>query len=122
MLNLFLKAVCAGVMISVGSLIYITLSPVSLPAAAVLFTISLLTILWYGFRLFTGDVGYATYKKIPRLLIVLLGNIVGCLIMLLFPSVSPIAITMMEAKQTCTLFETFARAVVCGFLIYIAVD
>ncbi len=122
MLNLFLKAICAGVMISVGCLIYITLSPVSLPTAAGLFSISLLTILWYGFKLFTGSVGYASYKKIPRLLLILFGNTIGCLTILLFPSVSYIAASIMEAKRARTLVETFGRAIICGFLIYIAVD
>ena len=120
-----IRSILAGISISIGALIFLTLKQVSLPFSAIFFTIGLLIILWYGFDLYTGKIGYlASTKNVPRMLLILAGNFIGCCIMFTFSGgpVGATAAAIMTAKYELNLFEVFVRAIICGILIYVAVD
>lgn len=120
-----IRSIFAGISISIGALIFLTLKQVSLPFSAIFFTVGLLIILWYGFDLYTGKIGYlASIKDVPRMLLILAGNFIGCCIMFTFAGgpIGATAAAIMTAKYELNLFEVFIRAIICGILIYVAVD
>ena len=71
-------SIFAGILIGTGGLVYLRVGGV---AGAVLFAFGLLCVVMCGAQLFTGKSGFLPYKESWRLLPMLLGNAVGCLIM-----------------------------------------
>ena len=65
-LKILVKAILAGVMISIGGTIYLALDNKML--GAFLFSIGLFSICAYGFNLYTGKIGYVIDNK-PKYLI-----------------------------------------------------
>lgn len=118
-IRICIDAVFAGVMISVGVIVYLN-CPNKI-VGAFLFSIGLLTIMAFGFNLFTGKVGnIRKLKDIPYILTVLIMNGVGCLLTTVFPTSGSYEIV--EAKLACPLVYVFVKAIVCGLLIYICVE
>lgn len=60
-LNTFIYALLAGIMIGIGSIIYLSCDNKYI--GAFLFGFGLFTILTFEFNLYTGKVGYATENK-----------------------------------------------------------
>ena len=114
---MFIKSVLAGICIAIGALIFLNVGGV---LGAFLFSIGLLTILQFNFNLYTGKVAYITLKDIDKILLILFGNIIGCCIMFAFPCLPAAAI--MATKLTVPLITIFFKAILCGILIYIAVE
>ncbi|MBQ2703547.1 MAG: formate/nitrite transporter family protein [Alistipes sp.] len=73
-----LMSIFAGILIGTGGLVYLRVGGV---AGAVLFAFGLLCVVMCGAQLFTGKSGFLPYKESWRLLPMLLGNAVGCMIM-----------------------------------------
>ena len=112
-------SISAGIMISVGVIIYLNCS--NKIVGAFLFSLGLLTIMAFGFNLYTGKVGNVRKPKdIPYILTVLIMNAVGCLLMFTFPTNG--AADVMAAKLACPLGYVFGKAIVCGLIIYICVE
>lgn len=113
-----LRAILAGVCIAIGAILYLTLGGV---VGAVLFSIGLFSILLLKLKLYTGAIGYIkTYKEIPTMGLIILGNLIGCCLMFAFPFEGASAI--IANKLSAPLFLTFIRAMLCGVLIYVAVE
>ena len=125
-------SILAGVSIAIGAMIFLALKQVSLPFSAIFFTVGLLIILWYGFDLYTGKIGYlASFGQTKTMLWILFGNLIGCCLMFAVSgmpafgasiTIGETAAAIMTTKCGLNLFEAFARAFVCGILIYVAVD
>ncbi len=124
----FIKAVIAGIAISMGGVIYLTLE--NHVAGSFLFTIGLFTIYTFGFHLFTGKVCYIIEEKPSYLLTVLLvyiGNFVGTTgIGSVFRHTKLSKLTahasdIVSLKLSDTLFSTFVMAMMCGVMMCIAV-
>lgn len=117
----FVKSILAGIMISVGCII--NLSCDNKYIGAILFCIGLITILLFNFNLYTGKVCYIPNNKpsyILQVLLILFGNIIGCIIMgVLFP-ITPLSIC--TTKLSYDLQTVLIKSIMCGLLIYIAVD
>ena len=120
-IGLLIKSILAGIMISVGCVI--NLSCDNKYIGAILFCIGLITILLFNFNLYTGKVCYIPNNKpsyILQVLLILFGNILGCIIMgVLFP-ITPISIC--TTKLSYDLQTVLIKSIMCGLLIYIAVD
>ena len=71
-------SVFAGVLIGTGGLVYLRVGGV---AGAVLFAFGLLCVVMCGAQLYTGKSGFLPYKESWRLVPMLAGNAVGCLLM-----------------------------------------
>ena len=117
-----IKSILAGVFIGIGCNIYLSCDNKYI--GSLLFTIGLITILYFSFNLYTGKVGYIlnnNLKYIITLLIILLGNIIGAIFIgLLFPN--NLATTLCNNKLSLSYYNILIKSIMCGLLIYIAVD
>ena len=80
---MFLSAVLAGIFISVGCIVNLNVGGV---AGAILFTFGLLAVVHYKLWLYTGTAGFFDITKLRewgKLLLILIGNIIGCRIMMM---------------------------------------
>lgn len=119
MIKTAIDALFAGVMIAIGAMIY--LSCANAIAGAFLFAIGLVTIILCKFNLYTGKVGYARTKQdIYNLFIIFIMNAVGCAVAAIG---NPIAATgVILAKLATPLWISFIESIICGILIFIAVN
>lgn len=117
-----IKSILAGIFIGIGCNIYLSCDNKYI--GSLLFTIGLITILYFSFNLYTGKVGYIlnnNSKYIITLLIILLGNIIGAIFIgLLFPN--NLAIILCNNKLSLSYYNILIKSIMCGLLIYIAVD
>ncbi len=127
-MKLFIKAILAGIAISTGGIIYLTLE--NHIAGSFLFSIGLFTIYTFGFHLYTGKVCYIVNEKPKYLLSVLavyLGNFAGTVGSgYLFRQTKLAKLTehtseLVTGKLSDTLFSTFIMASMCGIMMCIAV-
>lgn len=128
MMKTFMKAVMAGISISMGGVIYLTLE--NHIVGAFLFSIGLFTIYTFGLDLYTGKVCYIPNKEpsfLKKVLVVYLGNAVGTIGMgYLFrqTKLSKIVehtVEVVDIKLADTVFSTFIMAIFCGIMMCIAV-
>lgn len=122
MISHFIKAILAGICISIGCKVYLSCD--NQYVGAILFATGLIMILLFDFNLYTGKVGYIINNKpnfIKTVGIVLAGNIVGCICTgLCFPSET--ATMLCENKMQIPLINVFCKSIMCGMLMFIAVD
>ena len=113
----FIYSILGGACIAIGAAVYLNVGGV---AGAILFSLGLLIILNFGLKLYTGFIGYC--GKVPknylRAAIILLGNLIGCCLMWAFPCSPEIIV----AKIASPHWLSFIEAIVCGILIYAAVE
>lgn len=119
----FLKAVAAGIMISVGGIVF--LSCENRYIGAFLFSVGLITVVAFGFNLYTGKIGYVLENDRMFFLdtaLSIVGNFIGCLIVGFLKSPVGQVAAVAEAKLAKPLTGAFIDAVFCGILIYVCVD
>lgn len=125
----FIKGLYAGLMISIGGIVYLSLeNPV---IGSFLFSIGLLMVCMYKMNLYTGMVGYILVnppKYIFSLIISLLGNLCATLLvgqLMRFTRLSGIvtrAIGIVNTKISDNILSIFILSMFCGMLMYIAVN
>ena len=129
-IKILVRAILAGVMISIGGTIYLALDNKML--GAFLFSIGLFAICANGFNLYTGKIGYVIDNK-PKYLIELLFTLIGNLIgtvgcgYLLFLSrqgdkLRSTAQAISTIKLNDNLLSIFILSIFCGIIMYLAVD
>lgn len=113
-----IKSILAGVMIAIGSLVYVNASnPI---AGAFFFSIGLIIILLMNFNLYTGKIGYIRkIENFPSLLLIFLANLIGCCILFIVPKANA---DFMIQKISIEWYYVLGKAFICGVLVYIAVD
>lgn len=117
--KILIKSIFAGLCIAIAALVFLNVGGGI--AGAALFTTGLLTILTFEFKLYTGAVGYiSTRQDIKNIFIILIGNIIGCALLLFFNV--PAAAGLIAAKLSTSWGIVFLKSIVCGFLMYIAVE
>lgn len=113
-----IDSIFAGAMIAIGAVVYLN-CPNHI-VGAFLFSIGLIVIMEFEFNLYTGKVGYArTFKDSLRLALIFIMNTVGCSLVFLLPTND--AINIWDCHLDYPLYVVFAKAVVCGILIYACV-
>lgn len=128
--RILLRAILAGIMISIGGTIYLMLD--RQPLGAFLFSIGLFMICVNGYNLYTGKIGYVVDNKLKyliELLFTLIGNIIGTVGCGYVLSLTRISTTLREkAEIICqiklddNLLSIFVLSIFCGILMYLAVD
>lgn len=124
---MFLYSVMGGVLIGIGGIAYLTIGAT---LGAFCFSIGLISILTFTFNLFTGKAGLLVTKDITikQLMLIWVGNFVGCLIASGFarqiptwPQISEKATAIINIKASNSFFTNFFLGILCGLLMYIAV-
>lgn len=93
---------------------------------AVLFAFGLLTVVHYGLRLYTGTAGFIQRGEVGKLLLILGGNIVGCLAVALMVRCSPMPLQataqgILEGRLSMGPMHGGILAIGCGFIMTTAV-
>ena len=124
-------AILAGLCIGLGGTVYLSVdNPV---VGAALFSIGLLTILAFGFNLFTGKVGYALENKssyIGTLMLIWFGNLIGTGLLALCLWYTRIYESKLQEKVDAIVkvklddnpSSILLLAIGCGLCMFIAVD
>lgn len=118
MFKLFRSSALAGFTIGLAGFGYLTVGGVP---GAVLFAFGLLTVIAYGLKLFTGTAGFIGKDEFPSLLLILLGNVTGCLTVALLTRLSPndlqsVAQTIMQGRIANGAIRSGMLAIGCGFI------
>ncbi len=121
----FPLAILAGICISIGCVVNLRVGGV---AGAVLFAFGLTTVVYYGMKLYTGTAGFIRRKgDWTMLLVVLIGNIVGCLLMAWMieyaqPDCIEPASKILDGRLAKGPLACFLLAIGCGFIMTTAVE
>ena len=130
----FLNAVLSGIALGIAGTVYLmTPNPM---LGAFLFAFALMTILCYGFKLYTGAIGYLVCKKwqeVPSylwtLLLIYLGNFAGCFLTGLlirgsrtYPKMEARVLAVCAEKLKDNSISLLILGFFCGILMYLAVE
>ena len=117
------RGILAGMAISIGGCVYLGCEVKWV--GAILFSIGLFTVFTFGLDLYTGKVGYLVdndLSYIPYLVLVIIGNFVGCLAVGLAMS-SDAAVALAQTKLADPDYlRILFKGVFCGVLMFIAAD
>lgn len=122
-----IKSIMAGFMITLAAAIYLTVGGA---LGAFMFSIGLLTILFFQFNLFTGKAGLLVERQIKPLFLIMIwvGNLIGCASCSLLLLATPLGSSLAVGASAITLtrisnlwFENIILGVFCGILMYIGV-
>ncbi len=125
MIKLIRSSVFAGIAIGTAGFGYLASgvqsSVYGTLVGAVLFSFGLLTVVGYKLKLYTGTAGFIRKNEVGDLLMVLLGNIVGCLCKALLTRMSPMDIQaaaqkILELRLSTGAFRCGLLAIGCGFI------
>lgn len=109
-----IKSILAGIAIAIGAYINLKIGGI---AGAILFSVGLFLVCNFKLNLYTGKVGYTGIRKN---LLILLGNAIGSLFLYFYPTEK--AIETIQNKLNTPLYISFLNAIICGILIYAAVE
>ena len=123
-LQLMKNSVLAGIAISIGCIVYLSVGGV---AGAALFSFGLITVILYQMKLYTGTVGFfKNRKEAADVGLILLGNIAGCLLTALcakysIPELSIKAQAILEKRLSLDYLQLTLLGMGCGFIMTTAV-
>lgn len=123
-LNLFRSSVFAGVLIAIAGYGFLAGQAVGM----FLFILGLAAVVSYRLRLFTGTVGFIKWGEIPNLVIILLGNVLGCWLVSLIAKVDTVlgiqtaAQTVLQYRLQLGWLACGIKAIGCGVLMSAAVE
>ena len=118
-------AILAGICISIGCVVNLRVGGV---AGAVLFAFGLTTVVYYGLKLYTGTAGFIHRQgDWSMLVMVLIGNIIGCLLTAWLigyaqPDCIEPAAKILAGRLAKGPFACFLLAIGCGFIMTTAVE
>lgn len=122
-LKCLVRAILAGMMIGIGGCVYLGCEVKWV--GAILFAVGLFTIFSFRLDLYTGKVGYIfdnDRSYVTYLLVVILGNFIGCLILGLMMPLDA-AVNLANAKlDNYEFLPVLFKGVLCGMLMFIAAD
>lgn len=117
-------SVFAGLLIGTGGLVYLRVGGV---VGAVLFAFGLLCVVMCGAQLYTGKSGFLPYKEFPKLILILAGNAVGCVIAALIASfvinstVSSNLVSILSARENANWLSLLVTSSGTGMIMTLAV-
>lgn len=82
----------------------------------IIFTLGLLAVVGYKLKLFTGTVGFIQKHEISDLVIILMGNIVGCLSIAFIATFSPLFVELHYAAANIINTRIQTGIIGCGIL------
>lgn len=119
MIKSMIKSIFAGVMVGIACLVNLNVGAGWI--GAILFSVGLLIIVYRGYNLFTGVVGYiSTFKEIPFAVTCFIGNFIGLVLVAL--STDANTELLVSSKLVIPLYQVFIKSIGCGYLMFTAVD
>ncbi len=121
----FRSAIMAGICIGIAGFGYLAIGGIF---GAILFAFGLISVVSYGLKLYTGTAGFIELpQKTVDLLIILGGNIIGCLVVALLSRASTIEIQETAQKLLISRLgngwiNCGLLAIGCGFIMSTAVN
>ena len=124
-----IKSIFAGIMIGIAGTVYLRVD--NNIVGSFLFSIGLLVICMYGMNLYTGKIGYILINRfnyIYELFVTIIGNFIGTflvarlVLLTRFKGVSDKALEIVNLKLNDNLLSIFILSILCGVLMYIAVN
>lgn len=117
------SSVLAGVCIGIAGLGYLVTRDI---IGSVLFAFGLFTVVGYKLKLYTGTAGFIQKGEVGKLLLILLGNIFGCLLVSLMARMSPLDVqesaqSVLEGRLAIGPLRGGVLAIGCGFIMTTAV-
>lgn len=121
--TLLRSSLLAGICIGVAGFGYLAEKSI---IGAVLFAFGLLTVVHYGLKLYTGTAGFIKRGEVGTLLLILGGNLVGCLMVGLMVRCSPMPLQetaqkILEGRLAMGAWRGAVLAIGCGFIMTTAV-
>jgi formate/nitrite transporter FocA (FNT family) len=122
--NIFRSSVFAGILIAIAGYGFLAGQAVGM----FLFILGLAAVVSYKLKLFTGTVGFIQWEKIHHLVIILLGNILGCFLVSLIAKVDTVlgiqtaAQTVLQSRLQLGWLACGIKAIGCGVLMSAAVE
>ena len=124
-IKLLTASILAGVMIAIGGTVYLSIDNKII--GSMMFSIGLITILYYGLSLFTGRVGYLIDSKkvlisIKEIIIIWIGNFIGTWLIAKMIYISNKSILILKAvdisyaKLSYSYGSIFLLSCLCGLL------
>ena len=117
---MFKKSIFAGILISLGAAIYLKLGGI---IGALMFSFGLLCVIHFKAPLYTGTAGFINFKNIndwKNLILILLGNIIGCFLFSLIP-IEVSGTKIIESRINAGVFNCLWYSIGCGFIMTIVV-
>ena len=115
----FIRSLLAGICIAIGCNVYLSCD--NKYFGSILFSVGLISILYMGFNLFTGKIGYIQQVGLINIIVILIGNIVGCFIIGTLYYSEKAEILFEQKLQLCTS-DIIINSVMCGLIMYMAVS
>lgn len=109
--RLFRSSIFAGVTIGIAGFGYLAVGGLT---GAILFSFGLLTVVGYKLKLYTGTAGFINKGEFLDLMVILLGNILGCLLVGLLTRASNL--DLQAAAQNILEIRLGNGALRCGLL------
>lgn len=122
-LKCLVRAILAGMMIGIGGCVYLGCDVKWV--GAILFAVGLFTIFSFRLDLYTGKVGYVFDNKPPYLiylLVVIIGNFIGCLILGLMMPLDAASVLAERKLADYDFLRVLFKGILCGMLMFIAAD
>ena len=122
--NIFRSSVFAGILIAIAGYGFLAGPAVGM----FLFILGLAAVVSYKLKLFTGTVGFIQWEKIHHLVIILLGNVLGCWLVSLIAKVDTVlgiqtaAQTVLQSRLQLGWLACGIKAIGCGVLMSAAVE
>ena len=122
--NIFRSSVFAGILIAIAGYGFLAGQAVGM----FLFILGLAAVVSYKLKLFTGTVGFINWGEIPNLVIILLGNVLGCWLVSLIAKVDTVlgiqtaAQTVLQSRLQLGWLACGIKAIGCGVLMSAAVE
>ena len=121
--KVLVRAILAGMMIGIGGCVYLGCE--GKWVGAILFAVGLFTIFSFRLDLYTGKVGYVfdnDRSYIPYLVVVIIGNFIGCLILGLMMPLDSASVLAQGKLDNYDFLRVLFKGVLCGMLMFIAAD
>ena len=121
--RLIRSSILAGITIGIAGFGYLAIGGL---AGAILFSFGLLTVVGYKLKLYTGTAGFVNKGEFVDLLVILLGNIVGCLLVGLLTRASNLELQaaaqkILEVRLQNGALRCGLLGIGCGFIMTTAV-
>jgi formate/nitrite transporter FocA (FNT family) len=125
MMKIFKSSIMAGICIGIAGFGYLAIGGIF---GSIVFAFGLIAVVSYALKLYTGTAGFIELpEKVGELLLILCGNIVGCLLVAMLARVSPMDIQgtaqhVLEGRLANGWLNCGLLAIGCGFIMSTAVS